>query len=79
MLVQFVAVGVQISLSATASHFFAGIVYNPHSTAGAQVLLQQLAGRREGLWETRGGRLVLAPRGFLRIDTVEDTLARRLP
>jgi len=40
--------------------------------------LDLAAGRREGLWETRGGRLVLAPRGFLRIDTVEERLARRL-
>lgn len=36
------------------------------------------AGRREGLWETPGGRLVLTPRGFLRIDTVEERLARHL-
>ncbi len=36
-------------------------------------------GRREGLWTTDDGHLALTPRGFLRIDTVEETLARRLP
>ncbi|MCP4574306.1 MAG: coproporphyrinogen III oxidase family protein [bacterium] len=40
--------------------------------------LDLAAGHREGLWETRAGRLVLTPRGFLRIDTVEEHLARSL-
>lgn len=35
-------------------------------------------GRREGLWETPAGRLVLSGRGFLRIDTIEEALARAL-
>ena len=35
-------------------------------------------GRAEGLWNLREGRLVLTPRGFLRIDTLEEKLARSL-
>jgi len=36
-------------------------------------------GRAEGLWEVRAGNLILTPRGFLRIDTIEDRLARLTP
>ena len=36
-------------------------------------------GVREGLWEIRKGRLALTGRGFLRIDTFEETLARLTP
>ena len=36
------------------------------------------AGLREGLWTVTGGRLALTPRGFLRIDTIEELLARTL-
>ncbi len=36
-------------------------------------------GRREGLWEIREGRLILTGRGFLRIDTIEERLARLTP
>jgi oxygen-independent coproporphyrinogen-3 oxidase len=36
-------------------------------------------GRREGLWELRRGRLVLKPRGYLRIDTIEERVARLTP
>ncbi len=35
-------------------------------------------GRREGLWAVADGRLRLTPRGFLRIDTIEERLARVL-
>ncbi len=37
--------------------------------------LDLAAGQREGLWEVAQGRLRLTPRGFLRIDTVEERLA----
>ena len=40
--------------------------------------LDLTAGRREGLWRVRDGRLALTPRGFLRLDTVEERLARSL-
>jgi len=33
-------------------------------------------GEREGLWRRRAGRLRLTPRGFLRLDAVEERLAR---
>lgn len=36
------------------------------------------AGTREGLWTVAAGRLALTPRGFLRIDTIEELLARAL-
>jgi oxygen-independent coproporphyrinogen-3 oxidase len=36
-------------------------------------------GVAEGLWELRDGRLVLTPRGFLRIDTIEERLAKLTP
>ena len=36
-------------------------------------------GVREGLWEIRDERLFLTGRGFLRIDTIEDRLARLTP
>jgi hypothetical protein len=35
-------------------------------------------GRAEGLWRLGDGRLSLTARGFLRIDTIEESLARRL-
>ena len=35
-------------------------------------------GEREGLWRVIDGRLALTGRGFLRLDTVEETVARRL-
>ena len=35
-------------------------------------------GRNEGLWNLDTGRLALTPRGFLRIDTIEEALARHL-
>jgi len=36
-------------------------------------------GRAEGLWELDGRRLALTPRGFLRIDTIEERLAQLTP
>ena len=36
-------------------------------------------GRAEGLWDFRSGKLILSPRGFLRIDTIEERLARLTP
>lgn len=35
-------------------------------------------GEREGWWDLRGGRLRLTARGFLRIDALEELVARRL-
>jgi putative oxygen-independent coproporphyrinogen III oxidase len=35
-------------------------------------------GREEGLWNLEAGRLVLTPQGFLRIDSLEERLARYL-
>lgn len=40
--------------------------------------LDLAAGSREGLWRVDRERLALTPRGFLRIDTVEELLARHL-
>jgi putative oxygen-independent coproporphyrinogen III oxidase len=40
--------------------------------------LDLAAGRRAGLWAVRDGCLALSPRGFLRIDTIEERLARAL-
>jgi len=40
--------------------------------------LDLVRGEDEGLWSVVNGRLVLSPRGFLRIDTLEERLARGL-